>query len=442
MTLIPVILCGGAGSSLWPVARELRPKPFIRLADGLSLLQKAFLCGTGLRDVTHIVTVAERELFFQIEDEYRGVNASGVDVSFILEPCSRDTAAAVAAATLHVAARHGEDALLLVLSADHLIADRDAFGRAVLEAKTLACQGRLVVFGIPPDDAETGRGCIRNSGMLCCAAGTMAAELERHCPDVWSSVRDCMRQSRPATGRDFRHVELDAAMFSRVPEAAIDSAVMERSASVAVVPCDAGWSDIGSWDVLADLLPADPRGNCVEGEALLHEVSNTYVRGGERMVGAVGVDGLVIIDTPDALLVAGRSHARDVGQVYAALQSRGHEAYRLHRTVYRPWGSYTVLEEGECYKIKRLVVRPGASLSRQMHQHRSEHWVVVSGSARVVNGEMEKLLAVNESTYIPAGCVHRLGNPGLLDLVLIEVQSGDYLGEDDIVRLEDDYGRC
>lgn len=393
MTLIPVILCGGAGCGPQPVAGERHPGPFVRLADGRNRLQKTFLCGTGLRDVAHVVTVAHRERFFQVEEAYREVNVSGIEISFILEPFRRDTAAAVAAATLHVTARHGEDALLLVLTTDQLIIDQDAFARAVLEAQALACEGRLVVLGIRPDTSETGLGrieadgrraprimrehdigqarehplagpCYRNSGMFCCAAGSMAAELERYCPEIWSSVRACVRRSRPAVGTDSRRMELDAVTFARVPAASISRAVMERSANVAVVACD------------------------------------------------------------------------------ATFQSEEHAAYELHRTAYRPWGSYTVLEEGEGYKVKRIVVRPGASLSLQMHHHRSEHWIVVSGTARVVNGPEQMLLTVNESTYIPAGCIHRLGNPGMLDLVLIEVQSGDYLGEDDIVRLEDDYGRC
>jgi mannose-1-phosphate guanylyltransferase len=208
------------------------------------------------------------------------------------------------------------------------------------------------------------------------------------------------------------------------------------------VPCDIGWSDIGSWDALCDLTPADQIGNRIEGEALLHDVTNTYIRGGERMIGAVGVDNLIIIDTPDALLVADRRRAQDVKHLYAELKLQGHEVHKLHRTAHRPWGTYTVLEEGGRYKIKRIVVKPGAKLSLQMHHHRSEHWIVVSGMAKVVNGECEKLVATNESTYIPAGHSHRVSNPGVLDLVMIEVQSGDYLGEDDIVRFEDHYGRC
>ena len=471
MSVIPVILCGGAGSRLWPVSRELHPKPFIRLADGQSLLQKAFLRGADLSGVTDIVTVSNRELYFKTEDEYREVNRRGVRVSFILEPFGRNTAAAVAAASLQVAAAHGDDAILLVLAADHLIADQAAFADAVGEANGLARQGKLVTFGIRPDAPETGYGYIEaegnrvlrfvekpdadkareylatgryywNSGMFCFAAGVMLKEMEQHCPAILESVRQCMAQSRQASGADFSQIELDATLFDRVPENSIDYAVMESSANVAVVPCDIGWSDIGSWDALCDLTPADQIGNRIEGEALLHDVTNTYIRGGERMIGAVGVDNLIIIDTPDALLVADRRRAQDVKHLYAELKSQGHEVHKLHRTAHRPWGTYTVLEEGGRYKIKRIVVKPGAKLSLQMHHHRSEHWIVVSGMAKVVNGECEKLVATNESTYIPAGHSHRVSNPGVLDLVMIEVQSGDYLGEDDIVRFEDHYGRC
>jgi len=471
MTLIPVILCGGAGSRLWPVSRELHPKPFIRLADGQSLLQKAFLRGAALSEVSDIVTVTNRELFFKTEDEYREVNQRGVRVSFILEPFGRNTAAAVAAASLHVAAAHGEDAILLVLAADHLIADQEAFASAVGNAKDLACQGKLVTFGIRPDAPESGYGYIEaegsqvlrfvekpnadkareylatgryywNSGMFCFAAGAILKEMEQHCPSILDAVRQCMAQSRLASGPGFSQTELDVTLFDCVPADSIDYAVMERSANVAVVPCDIGWSDIGSWDALGDLTQSDQQGNRIEGEALLHDVTNTYIRGSERVIGAVGVDNLVIIDTPDALLVADRRRAQDVKHLYAELKLQGHEAHKLHRTAHRPWGTYTVLEEGNRYKIKRIVVKPGASLSLQMHHHRSEHWIVVSGMAKVVNGESEILVATNESTYIPAGHSHRLSNPGVLDLVMIEVQSGEYLGEDDIVRFQDHYGRA
>jgi mannose-1-phosphate guanylyltransferase/mannose-6-phosphate isomerase len=470
LCLIPTILCGGAGSRLWPVSRELHPKPFIRLADGQSLIQKAYLRGAQLSGVSQLITVTNRELFFKTEDEFREVNATKALTSYILEPFGRNTAPAIAAAALQVAKTHGPDAILLVLAADHLIADQAAFQQAVAKAVELAQQGKLVTFGIQPDAPETGYGYIEadgnkvlrfvekpslekakeylalghflwNSGIFCFAAGTMLEQMEKHCPAILSATRVCIEQSRLATGDGFSQLELDAAAFKNVPDDSIDYAVMEKSDQVAVVPCNIGWSDIGSWNAVGDLTAADGNGNRIEGEAQLHDVNNCYIQSNERMVGAVGVSNLIIVDTPDALLVADRSRAQDVKHLYASLKAQGHDTHKLHLTVHRPWGTYTVLEDSPSFKIKRIEVKPGASLSLQMHHHRSEHWIVVSGMARVVNGDHELLLNTNESTYIPAGHKHRLENPGVLNLVMIEVQSGEYLGEDDIVRFEDNYGR-
>jgi mannose-1-phosphate guanylyltransferase len=471
MRLVPTILCGGAGSRLWPVSREFHPKPFIRLADGQSLLQKAFLRGAALLGAQEIITVTNRELFFKIEEEFREVNKTRLATSFILEPFGRNTAAAVAAAALQVAKTYGEDAVLLILAADHLIADQPAFAKAVAQATELAQQGKLVTFGIKPRSPETGYGYIEadgnkvmrfvekpsletaqeyvksgrflwNSGMFCFTAGTVLQEMTKHCPDVLTATGKCFAQSDFAEGKGFRQLELHPEYFQEVPDISIDYAVMEKSCRVAVVPCDIGWSDIGSWNALSDLAPSDSSGNRVEGEALLYNTSNCYIRSDERLVGAVGAQNLVIVDTPDALLVADRSCAQDVKHIFAQLKAKGHQAHRLHRTVYRPWGTYTVLEEGPRFKIKRIVVKPGASLSLQLHHHRSEHWIVVSGMAKVTNNNRELYVNTNESTFIPPGHQHRLTNPGLIDLVMIEVQSGDYLGEDDIVRVDDIYGRC
>jgi len=277
--------------------------------------------------------------------------------------------------------------------------------------------------------------------MFCFSAGTLLREMEQHCPEILAATRICMGQSRKAEGKGFTQAELDPDTFDQVPDDSIDYAVMEKSANVAIVPCDIGWSDIGSWSALGDLTAPDANGNRIEGEVLLHEVSNCFIQSNERIVGAVGVNNLIIIDTPDAVLVADRSRAQDVKHLYASLKAQGHETHKLHRTVHRPWGTYTVLEEGTRFKIKRIEVKPGASLSLQMHRHRSEHWVVVSGMAKVINGEQEFIVNTNESTYIPAGHPHRLSNPQATELVMIEVQSGEYLGEDDIVRLKDHYGR-
>lgn len=473
MKLIPTILCGGAGSRLWPVSRELHPKPFIRLADGQSLLQKAWLRGVALPDVAETLTVTNRELFFKTEDEYRevaGTQYQDLANSFILEPFGRNTAPAIAAAALQVAASHGEDALLLVLAADHLITDQPAFAQAVAQAMRLAAQGKLVTFGIQPETPETGYGYIEadgntvlrfvekpslenaqeyvasgnylwNSGMFCFSAGTMLREMQLHCPSILAATRACLDQSRRAQGKSHTQIELDAETFGRVPDDSIDYAVMEKSRNVAVVPCSIGWSDIGSWNALGDLTAPDAQGNRIEGEVMLHDVSNCYIQSKQRIVGAIGINNLIVIDTPDAVLVADRSRVQDVKLLYTRLKAQGHETHRLHTTVHRPWGTYTVLEEGPRFKIKRIVVKPEGRLSLQMHHHRSEHWVVVSGMAKVVNGDQEIFVNTNESTYIPAGHKHRLENSGVVDLVMIEVQSGEYLGEDDIVRFDDIYGR-
>ncbi len=474
MKLIPTILCGGAGSRLWPVSRELHPKPFIRLADGQSLLQKAWLRGAILPNVTEVLTVTNRELFFKTEDEYREVSddvPSKLSNSYILEPFGRNTAPAIAAAALQIDATHGANTLMLVLAADHLIADQPAFAQAVANAIQLAKQGKLVTFGIQPDAPETGYGYIEtegnkvlrfvekpnlekareylqtgrylwNAGMFCFSAGTMLREMEQHCPEILAATRACMLQSRKAKGKGFTQIDLEPETFDRVPDDSIDYAVMEKSSNVAVVPCNIGWSDIGSWSALGDLTVADAEGNRIEGKALLHDVRNCYIQSNERIVGAVGINNLIIIDTPDAILVADRNRSQDVKHLYTSLKAEGHEAHKLHRTVHRPWGTYTILEESERFKIKRIEVKPGAKLSLQMHHHRSEHWVVVSGMAKVTNGDNEVLINTNESTYIPAGHKHRLENVGVVPLVLIEVQSGEYLGEDDIVRFDDQYGRA
>jgi len=471
MKLIPTILCGGAGSRLWPVSRELHPKPFIRLADGQSLLQKAFLRAATLPDVAEILTVTNRDLLFKTEDEFREINSFKLKTSYVLEPFGRNTAAAVAAAAVQVAREHGEDAILVVLPADHLIADHDGFLQAMKIAAGLAAQGELVTFGVTPDSPETGYGYIEaegnkvlrfvekpllekaqeylasgrflwNAGIFCFSASAMLREMKLYCPDILAATELCIGHARQAHGEGFSQLQLDPTNFKQVREDSIDYAVMEKSKRVAVVPCSIGWSDIGSWSALGNLSEPNADGNRVDAEVMLHGVKNCYIRGRDRIVAAVGVHDLIIIDTPDALLIADKACAQDVKHIYAKLKNEGHDTHKLHRTVHRPWGTYTTLGEGSRFKIKRIEVKPGGSLSLQMHHHRSEHWVVVSGIGRVTNGDETMLLNTNESTYIPAGHKHRLENPGLVDLVMIEVQSGEYLGEDDIVRFDDIYGRA
>jgi mannose-1-phosphate guanylyltransferase len=470
MKLIPTILCGGAGSRLWPVSREMHPKPFMRVDGGMSLLQATYRRAVELPGVAEVLTVTNRELYFQIQDEYRKLEDEGRARAYILETAGRNTAPAIAAAALHVARIHGDDAMLLVLPADHVVSDQQAFAAAVTQAVRLAQSGRIVTFGIRPTAAETAYGYIEfdgdrvlgfvekppleqarayaasgrhlwNAGMFCFTAGAMQREMRKHCPAILAGVAECLQRSRTSDDGGEKSLVLDSERFGQLPSISVDYAVMEKSAEIAVVPCGFGWSDVGSWDALGALVKPDAHGNRVEGEALLHDVSNCYIRSEGRLVGAVGVDNLVVIDTPDALLVAARSRAQDVKNIYAQLKASGHESHKLHRTVHRPWGTYTTLEEGPGFKIKRVEVRPGRSMSLQLHNHRSEHWVVVTGTARIVNGEKNLDIRPNESTFIPVGTRHRMANPGTQDLVVIEVQTGGYLGEDDIVRFEDVYGR-
>jgi mannose-1-phosphate guanylyltransferase len=475
--LVPVILSGGAGTRLWPVSREGHPKPFMLLPDGQSLLRKAYARAALLAGDGDILTVTNRDYYFLSRDEFEKSKLAPARCRFLLEPQGRNTAPAVAAAALWVRAVHGEDAVMLVMAADHLVKDDKAFAEAAQHAADAARQGDLVTFGIVPDRPETGFGYIEvgsatavpviravkrfvekpdraraeefvanggylwNSGMFCFTAGSMLRELAEHAPDV---LREATASLQNANLKDqgAGYIELEPDAFSRAPSVSIDVAVMEKSHRVKVVSSDFGWSDIGSWEAVSRLVEADSSGNRAAGETVLVDAKDNFIHRTDRVVAAVGVDGLMIVDTPDALLVAAKDRAQDVKQVVEALKKRGHETARLHRTVTRPWGTYTVLEEGPRFKIKRIVVKPAASLSLQMHHHRSEHWVVVSGTARVTNGDQVVMVYTNQSTYIPAGNRHRLENPGKLELVLIEVQSGEYVGEDDIVRFEDKYGRA
>lgn len=471
MKIIPLILSGGAGTRLWPVSRELHPKPFIRLQNNQSLLQTTFLRAASLPGVDEVVTVTNRELFFKTQDEYRAVNPENLATSFVLEPFGRNTAPAVALAALDVARRHGPDAVLVVMAADHLINKPAAFIQAIDKATRFACDDYLVTLGIEPSGPETGYGYIEadgflvkrfvekpprtdaerfvaeggylwNAGIFCFKCDTFLEELQRHAPEVLATATVCLEKTRAqAVSSQVNKLEIEPALFELCPDISIDYAVMEKSQRVAVVACDIGWSDIGSWNAISDLFSPDEHGNRASSDVLLHDAKNCYFHASERIVGALGVENLIVIDTPDALLVADKSRAQDVKHLVGQLKQQSHDSYKLHRQVDRPWGTFTILEENSRSKIKRITVKPGASLSLQMHHHRSEHWIVINGMASVVNGEREFLLNTNESTYIPAGSPHRLSNPGVIELVLIEVQSGDYLGEDDIVRFEDNYGR-
>lgn len=473
--LVPVVLSGGKGTRLWPVSREAYPKPFMRLFGSHSLLQETFLRARMVADVPELVCVTNKEYYFISRDEAGCLQgAEDCRVRFLMEPAARNTAPAIALATLHVHERHGDEARLLIMPSDHLVLDREAFAVSVKQASEAAAAGRLVTFGIRPKYPETGYGYIEaeagggagvvpvkrfvekpdhdtavqyvksgnffwNSGMFCFSVRTMLEELERHAPQVLEAARAAYRACEDAGQGDA--LQVPAEEFARAESISIDYAVMEKSDRVSVLPVDFGWSDIGSWEAISGIMESDSDGNSVHGEAVLIETENTFIRTEHRLVAAVGVQDLVIVDTPDALLVGRRDRSQLVKEVVSQLEKQGHESHKLHTTVHRPWGTYTVISDAADYKIKRLEVKPGAALSLQMHHHRSEHWVVVSGVARVTNGEKVFDLQPNESTFIPAGNKHRLENPGAEPVVIIETQTGSYLGEDDIVRFEDRYGR-
>ena len=474
--LIPVILSGGAGSRLWPVSREGNPKPFMRVGGGESLIARTYRRAAALPGVRDILTVTNRDYYFLSKDEFERCQLGPeMNARYLLEPVARNTAPALAMAAQWVAAVEGPEALLLVLAADHLIEDQPEFGRAVESAKTVARDGYLVTFGIVPSAPETGFGYIEagpslgiahqvlrfvekptlevardylasgqffwNSGMFCFKAGVLLEALEKHATGVHEGAERCWSQMAERSDKEARMLEIPGETFEALPPISIDYAVMEKAERVAVVPARFDWNDIGSWSAIRSLSTADSHANRVEGEAILVDAENTFIQSDQRLIAAVGTRNLMIVDTADALLVVDAERAQDVKEVVTRLKASQHMAYKLHRTVSRPWGTYTVLEEGSRFKIKRIEVRPGRSLSLQMHHHRSEHWVVVSGMARITNGDSEIFVRTNESTYIPAGQKHRLQNPGLVDLVIIEVQSGEYLGEDDILRFEDAYGR-
>lgn len=365
---------------------------------------------------------------------------------------------------------YGKESILLVLPSDHLILDESAFLSAVEEAETLAKNGRIVTFGIKPSSPETGYGYIEangndvlrfvekpslekaeeylkantffwNSGMFCFSAESILREMSIYCPDILTASQFCIQNSKLTKDLNFRRLEIDPITFAEVPENSIDYAIMEKTQNAAIVPCDIGWSDIGTWSAISEMSDSDSNGNSIKGEVVVHNVKNCYIESNDRLIGAAGLEGLIIVDTPDALLVTSKRSSQDVKNIYAQLKNNGHEAHKLHKTVQRPWGTFTILEEGPNFKIKRLEVNPGESLSLQMHNHRAEHWVVVSGRAVVINGDEELILEINESTYIPVKRKHRLSNTESTKLIMIEVQTGTYLGEDDIVRFNDNYGR-
>jgi mannose-1-phosphate guanylyltransferase/mannose-6-phosphate isomerase len=471
--LVPIILSGGTGSRLWPLSRESHPKPFLTLPDGQSLLQKTFLRACSFSHVEEIITITNKEYYLKSKAEYEKTlpDITIPPSCFLLEPYGRNTAPAIALAALKAAETFGPDVLLLVLPADHLVENIALFVQDVEQAYRLANNNQLVTFGIKPTAPETGFGYIEycpdnhkverfiekpnaesaneyvtsgrflwNSGIFCFKASVILEKFALHAPDLLEAAKICWEETKKNNSNP-SVLKFEMESFSKLPDISIDYVIMEKSQDLAVIPCHFTWQDIGSWEAYKTLFQSDSEGNTVIGEAVLIDSQNNFIHSEGRMVASIGIHNLAIIDTPDAMLIMPRNRTQDVKQIVQKLKHKAHESYLNHRTVIRPWGSYTVLEEGLAFKIKRIVVKPFASLSLQQHQHRSEHWVIVEGCAKVVNGEKEYLLQTNESTFIPMCTPHRLANPNESNLVIIEVQTGHYLGEDDILRFEDIYGR-
>lgn len=470
--LYPVILSGGSGSRLWPLSRTLLPKQFLPLVSEQTMLQETAMRLRGAHDMRGAIVVCNAEHRFLVAEQLREIGV--VPHTIILEPEGRNTAPAVAVAAL-TAQRADPDAILLVLPADHLIRDDAALRNDIARAAATARSGRLVTFGIKPTHAATGYGYIRrgsahrdvpdayavaqfvekpnaakaaeflrsgefywNSGMFVLPAAKFLSELERYRPEILAASRLALERA----GTDLDFCRLDAEAFSKCPSDSIDYAVMEKTPDASVVAASFDWNDIGSWSSLWDTGAKDGAGNVVRGDVYLDDARDCYVRAESRLLAAVGVKDLVIVETGDAVLVAHKDSAQSVKNAVDSLKARKRDEHIAHKRVYRPWGYYESIDDGDRFQVKRIMVKPGHKLSLQMHHHRAEHWIVVSGTARVTRGKEEILLAENQSTYIPLGETHRLENPGRLPLHLIEVQSGSYLGEDDIVRIVDDYKRA
>ena len=471
--LIPVILCGGAGSRLWPVSRQLLPKQFLPLVTGRTLLQDTALRAREASGGIAPIVVCNEAHRFLVNDQLAEI---GIAARIVLEPAGRSTAAAVAVAALSaIAAGGAEDPVLLVLASDHAIHGADAFRAAVKRAAAAAASGMLVTFGIAATRPDSGFGYIErgdplpgdaeafkvarfvekpsedqaramiatgrvywNSGMFAFGAKRVLEELGRFRPDIL----DAARASIATATDDLGFLRLGKEAFLACPAEAIDRAVMERTAHAAVIPVDFAWSDVGSWSALWELADKDAAGNASRGDVQLQDTRDSLIFGDRRLIATLGVDNLVIVDTDDALLVADRSRSQDVREVVEDLKRANRSEHLSHRRVYRPWGYFESVDGGERYQVKRLMVKPGHALSLQLHRKRAEHWVVVSGRARVTRGEDTLYLEENQSTYIPVGTKHRLENAGKEPLLIIEVQSGSYLGEDDIERFEDRYNRA
>jgi len=465
--LTPVIMAGGSGTRLWPLSRRMFPKQFLPLSSENSMLQETLLRLDGLKRSPAIV-VSNSEHRFLVAEQLNQIGE--VDSTIILEPAGRNTAPAIAVAALE-SLQHDDDPLLLVLAADHVIADHARFHKVIAQAEQLARKDHLVTFGIVPTAPETGYGYVArghivgdgfavkqfvekptsvvaeqylsrgnyywNSGMFLFRAHRYIEELERLCPDILDACRDALELGQ----KDLDFLRLDVDKFTSCPSESIDYAIMEKTDSAVVVPLDAGWSDIGSWSALWEIDDKDTNNNAIHGDVMLFNTQDSLVHAESRLVTTVGIDNLVVIETKDAVLVADKEQVQNIKQIVESLRAEERPEDQYHRVVYRPWGHFDSIEQGERFKVKRITVTPGARLSVQMHHHRSEHWVVVSGTAKVTKGDVVQILTENESVYIHVGEVHSLENPGVIPLELIEVQTGSYLGDDDIVRIDDIYGR-
>ncbi|OGB22794.1 MAG: mannose-1-phosphate guanylyltransferase/mannose-6-phosphate isomerase [Burkholderiales bacterium RIFCSPLOWO2_02_FULL_57_36] len=468
--LIPVILCGGSGTRLWPLSRETYPKQFLRLLGKESLLQQTVRRLSGIEEVGAPLLVCNESSRFVAAEQMREIGID--DAQILLEPMRRNTAPAIASAALYALSKN-EDPLLLVLPSDHVIKDHDTFCTAIHFAREAASAGDLVTFGIKPTGPETGYGYIRaestetkvaqpvlefvekpnrataeqyvksgnyywNSGMFLFRASRYIEELSRHEPKIVEACRSAVALAK----KDFDFVRLDTQSYAASPDKAIDYAVMERTDRASMIPLSANWSDIGSWASVWEVADKDADNNAIRGDIQVQDCEDCLIHGTTRLVAAVGLKNIAIIETADAVLVMDAEYAQDTKKLVAGLLDTQRTEATQHREIFRPWGSYDSIGNGQRFQVKRITVKQGAKLSLQMHHHRAEHWVVVCGTAKITNGDKEYLLTENQSTYIPVGVVHSLENPGKVPLELIEIQSGGYLGEDDIVRLQDRYGRA
>ncbi|HEE0104253.1 mannose-1-phosphate guanylyltransferase/mannose-6-phosphate isomerase [Citrobacter freundii] len=470
--LLPVIMAGGTGSRLWPMSREQYPKQFLRLYGQRSMLQETVLRLDDV-DAREPVVICNQEHRFLVAEQLRQINKLSHNI--ILEPVGRNTAPAIALAALS-AIENGDDPILLVLAADHIINNKQAFHQAIKSALKFALQGRLVTFGIVPTGAETGYGYIHrgqeetlgeniayqvsrfvekpnketaesyiasgeyywNSGMFMFRAKKYLEELEKFRPDILESCKAAISGCKDSD----EFIKIDRDLFIACPDESVDYAVMEKTTDAVVVGLDADWSDVGSWSALWDVSAKDKKGNVLTGDTFLHNANNCYINTDEKLVAAIGVDNLVIINTKDAVLVVDKDQVQDVKKVVEYLKANHRSEYKRHREIYRPWGRCDVVVQTERFNVNRITVKPGAAFSMQMHHHRTEHWVVLSGTGEVTIKDQKFLLTENQSTFIPIGAQHRLENPGKIPLELLEIQSGSYLGDDDIIRIKDQYGRC